>query len=374
MTVLVPSYREDTRVIRQTLLSAALQEYPYLDIRLLVDDPPNPTNADHVAILEAARELPHQIAELLAVPAAAAPAALDRFEARPASRRVTLADAEELAELLRRRGGLPREPRRRPGIGRPHRPLLRRSHPAAPGNRLAHPRLGGSGLGGGVDHVVAAPSPPAISQPGVDVLVLARLVRAQAVRDPVHEPNKAMNLNSYIGLMGGSSRGRAAEGYRAAFRGPGAARSPRPRDRLHDTLDADSVLLPDYCLRLVHLLSSPATSGSRWPRPRTARSRARRAGSSGLAGATTDIQYIIHQGFTEYDATFWVGANAVLRKTALDDIMEVEHEAPGGRYIQDRTVIEDTESTSTWSPTAGADQLPRAAELLSAPRPTSARW
>ncbi len=35
MTVLVPSYQEDTRVIRQTLLSAALQEYPYLDIKLL---------------------------------------------------------------------------------------------------------------------------------------------------------------------------------------------------------------------------------------------------------------------------------------------------------------------------------------------------
>ena len=33
-----------------------------------------------------------------------------------------------------------------------------------------------------------------------------------------------------------------------------------------------------------------------------------------IAGATTDIQYIIHQGFTSYRATFWVGANALLRK------------------------------------------------------------
>ena len=30
MTVLVPSYQEDERVIRMTLLSAALQEYPHL--------------------------------------------------------------------------------------------------------------------------------------------------------------------------------------------------------------------------------------------------------------------------------------------------------------------------------------------------------
>ena len=36
-----------------------------------------------------------------------------------------------------------------------------------------------------------------------------------------------------------------------------------------------------------------------------------------IAGATTDIQYIIHQGFTGWQSTFWVGANALLRKSAL---------------------------------------------------------
>jgi cellulose synthase/poly-beta-1,6-N-acetylglucosamine synthase-like glycosyltransferase len=48
-----------------------------------------------------------------------------------------------------------------------------------------------------------------------------------------------------------------------------------------------------------------------------------------------------------YGATFWVGANAVIRKNALEDIVETEW--VGGfeirRYIQDRTVIEDTESS-----------------------------
>ncbi len=39
-----------------------------------------------------------------------------------------------------------------------------------------------------------------------------------------------------------------------------------------------------------------------------------------IAGATTDLQHIVHQGMTYHDATFWVGANAVLRKRALDDI------------------------------------------------------
>ena len=50
---------------------------------------------------------------------------------------------------------------------------------------------------------------------------------------------------------------------------------------------------------------------------------------------------------THYDATFWVGANAVLRKRALDDIVEIEYHGDFEirRYIPDRTVIEDTEST-----------------------------
>jgi cellulose synthase (UDP-forming) len=68
-----------------------------------------------------------------------------------------------------------------------------------------------------------------------------------------------------------------------------------------------------------------------------------------IAGATTDIQYLIHQGFTRHGATFWVGANAVLRKRALEDIAttvtDPETRASHRRFIQDRTVIEDTESS-----------------------------
>jgi cellulose synthase/poly-beta-1,6-N-acetylglucosamine synthase-like glycosyltransferase len=66
-----------------------------------------------------------------------------------------------------------------------------------------------------------------------------------------------------------------------------------------------------------------------------------------LAAATTDIQHILHQGMSQYGATFWVGANAVIRKKAIEDI--VEKEAMGRfevkRFVQDRTVIEDTESS-----------------------------
>jgi hypothetical protein len=50
---------------------------------------------------------------------------------------------------------------------------------------------------------------------------------------------------------------------------------------------------------------------------------------------------------TYHYATFWVGANAILRKRALDDIVETQYagEFKVHRYISDRTVIEDTEST-----------------------------
>ena len=85
-----------------------------------------------------------------------------------------------------------------------------------------------------------------------------------------------------------------------------------------------------------------------------------------LSGATTDLQHIVHQGMSYYGATFWVGANAVIRKRALDDIVEVEHQ--GGfeirRYIMDRTVIEDTESSVDLAhPRLAAAQLPGAAQL-----------
>jgi cellulose synthase/poly-beta-1,6-N-acetylglucosamine synthase-like glycosyltransferase len=113
------------------------------------------------------------------------------------------------------------------------------------------------------------------------------------------------------------------------------------------TLDADSILLREYCLRLVYFLEQPenarvAVTQTPYSAFRGASTRIER-----LAGATTDLQHILHQGMSYYGATFWVGANAVIRKRALEDIAEVE--VIGGfpitRYVQDRTVIEDTESS-----------------------------
>ena len=162
-----------------------------------------------------------------------------------------------------------------------------------------------------------------------------------------HEPNKAMNLNSYMGLMGGTYREIQTVGGTALVPALPGEGLEIPDPDYVVTLDADSVLLPEYCLRLVHLLEQQEyqdtaiaqTPYSAFPGSATRLER--------IAGATTDLQHIVHQGLTYYDATFWVGANAVIRKKALDQIAETSYIGDWEikQYIKDRTVIEDTEST-----------------------------
>jgi cellulose synthase/poly-beta-1,6-N-acetylglucosamine synthase-like glycosyltransferase len=65
VTVLVPSYKEEARVIRQSLLSAALQRYPRKRVVLLLDDPPRPRNPEDLNALTIARALPRTIQCLL---------------------------------------------------------------------------------------------------------------------------------------------------------------------------------------------------------------------------------------------------------------------------------------------------------------------
>jgi cellulose synthase/poly-beta-1,6-N-acetylglucosamine synthase-like glycosyltransferase len=46
LAILVPSYKEDAHVVRHTLLSAALQDYPRRRVVLLIDDPPEPSRPE----------------------------------------------------------------------------------------------------------------------------------------------------------------------------------------------------------------------------------------------------------------------------------------------------------------------------------------
>lgn len=347
ITVLVPSYAEEPRVVRGTLWSAALQEFPDLTVVLLVDDPPFPTDLAVIERLTETRALAGDIQNALLVPAERFRLALTRFQER------LPADTE--SQL----------------------PLLIAEYEAAAGwlENMAHAEPIEDhvddffvdsvlmGLASELRLTLLGLQSALVQDGSPDDKNMFRLYsrltsifevkmdtfERKTFANLSHEANKAMNLNSYIALMGGTWQRDEAAGLTVLR--PSVEPAPNdlavPDTMYVLTLDADSLLLRDYCLRLVYFLESAgnervAVTQTPYSSFRGAPTRIER-----VAGATTDIQHILHQGMTYYGATFWVGANAVIRKRALEDIVEVE--TVGGfeirTYIQDRTVIEDTESS-----------------------------
>jgi cellulose synthase/poly-beta-1,6-N-acetylglucosamine synthase-like glycosyltransferase len=317
VVVLVPSYKEEASLVRQTLLSAALQDHPNRRVVLLIDDPPNPTDPDDRASLDAMRRLPGELSSELAQGAARFSAALTAFERRvapdPAAHAETVATLyEDAAQWLT---DLAERWRVRTHMDRAvvdwvlvraaddHRATAQRVREMRDLDELAqhHRRLAWLF--------------------DVEITSFERKQRT----DLSHEPNKAMNLNSYISLLGREV----------------------PDAEYVLTLDADSIILGDYTRTLVEIMRRP--EHARVAVAQTPYSSFPGAGGEleRLAGATTDMQYIVHQGFSPHGATYWVGANALLRRSALEDISTSRREGPVEvrRYIQDRTVIEDTESS-----------------------------
>jgi cellulose synthase/poly-beta-1,6-N-acetylglucosamine synthase-like glycosyltransferase len=349
LVFLVPSYREEARIVRQTLLSAALQEHPNRRVVLLIDDPFRFDDPDALAALVAVRTLAASLDRQMADAAAPFLAAREAFLRRSAAGALDAADEAAIVGALYLRAAdilideatlwecLDHTDRffvehvlRAPA--RAHRERgeawLRRAHDtAATLDRAAlrheHARLAALF---------------AVSLTSFERKRFANLS---------HEPNKAMNLNTYIALLGKRFDVEAHRDGVHLVETDGEAALEVPVATFLITLDADSLLLPDYALRLVAVMAAPGneriavaqTPYSAVPDATVVLER--------TAGATTDIQYLIHQGFTQHHATFWVGANALLRHAALDDIAVVvdENGRQVRRYIQDRTVIEDTEST-----------------------------
>ena len=66
-----------------------------------------------------------------------------------------------------------------------------------------------------------------------------------------HEPNKAMNLNSYMGRWGTPTSRPTPTGVALVPSPPSDSDVIIPDPDYILTLDADSVPLPEYCLRLV---------------------------------------------------------------------------------------------------------------------------
>ena len=163
-----------------------------------------------------------------------------------------------------------------------------------------------------------------------------------------HEANKAMNLNSYMALIGKSWK-EVAHGSHVHLIETSSdnADFTIPDADYINTIDSDSLMLSEYALRLIHIMEQPGNKKLAVIQSPCSSFPGCPKGLERTAGASIDVQFLTHQGYTYWDATFWVGANAMLRRTALEEIKEVhiKNGHPISIYIQDRTVIEDTEST-----------------------------
>jgi cellulose synthase (UDP-forming) len=348
LTVLVPSYCEDPAVVFSTLLSAALQEYPEMQIVLLLDDPPAPTDPVAVASLARCRALPGEISAMLRGPHERFCASLVDHETAAltggpssvAQVRALAADFVWASQWLREQeGAYPRSSNADDFVA-----------DEVLGGLASDFEMTARALFAALDQHALVPA-ERLSQ------LCRRLVwtfeagissfERKTYAHLPHDANKAMNLNAYIGLMGRRVHQiQTPLGLVLRDTEDGDALVIADSDYLL-TLDADSVLLREYCLRLVHHLELPGNERIAVIQTPYAAFRGASTRLERIAGATTDLQHIVHQGLTYFGATFWVGANAVIRKVALDDIVEISY--VGGqeirRYVQDRTVIEDTESS-----------------------------
>jgi len=353
VTILVPSYREEIPVIRQTLLSAALQDYPNKRVVLLLDDPPNPKTRQDRKALWAGRTLPFDLQTLLKEPAEYVARTHAAFLDRRAAAIQNLTD--ECVRLFDYFSWVAAwfETQAKHSPDESHtdiwfiKQVLHQPAEACReradqwfSRRTQIDTLSADRILAEIDAAYAHLA----GRFQVEFDVFER----KQYRNLSQEPNKAMNLNSYLGLMGTRVKPvLRTDGVHLEETSVLTGSRVIPETPYVIMLDADSLLLPHYTSTLVRLMEQPKharmavaqTPYSAFPNAPSAMER--------TVGATTDIQYLVHQGFTRFGATFWVGANALLRKSALEDICIVERERTGlvRRYIQDRTVIEDTEST-----------------------------
>ncbi|PYN11688.1 MAG: glycosyl transferase, partial [Candidatus Rokuibacteriota bacterium] len=305
VTILVPSYKEDPALVWKTLLSAALQDYPRRSIVLLIDDPPIAATHEDARALGEMRELADAVERRLAPVHARVRAAAAAFERRADAARIRPSgEARELAALYQEVGAWFADQASR------HRIVDHTDRVFVEVTLLGESRR---------YQQKAADLLRGAESEAIDENLLRCAYRRLASRFEVtactferkrytnlsHEPNKAMNLNTYIALMGGRFRERA-DGARRLLESAG----PYERGIAFDdsdyvvVLDADTVVHPEYVLRLAHSLARPEhrrfaviqTPYSAFP------GSDRLLGS--VAGATTDIQYQVHQGFTYFGATF----------------------------------------------------------------------
>jgi cellulose synthase (UDP-forming) len=346
LAILVPSYKEELSVVQRTLVSAGLQDYPSRRIVLLIDNPPEPDNIWDQRALDAVRALPLQLQSVFDKAAMPFISAQKQFLARIHNGKINLAaEAITLARFYEQAAYWIEAYAKTYPLGDNADQLLQDKvfKAIAVSHRERSEQLRTLGYRLSLERVKR-------EYKRLAALFTVEFISFERKRfiNLSHESNKAMNLNSYIRLLGKSWQvvERDEGNYLEEATSSENSFAVPSADYLI-TLDADSLLVPEYALVLVQEMLRPEnariavaqTPYNTTPNPQGHLER--------IAGATTDIQYLIHQGFTHHNATYWVGANALLRTVALAEIKTIVDERGFAMpvYIQDRTVIEDTESS-----------------------------
>ena len=338
VTILIPAYMEEPDVVARAVLSAALQTYPACDVVVLLDDAPFGSGDDRVrnSVSETAADL-SRLGEFVAQARRDFYRAFLRNRTDDEPRR--LADVyDHLADaLIRLEPGAPVFDH----TGRCFtRAVL--AEPAdlfrANARRLIeHPDVGVLDIEETYDRLISWLTPR--------ISVFQR----KAFANLSHSPSKASNLNTYLNLAPGP--------YAFTHRGGVPELRPVNGDAEPDfvvcdatyvmNLDADSFVRPGYVSTLVEILEQHgheklAIAQTPYRAIQGSASQLER-----IAGATTDMQYIAHLGLAHFGAAFWVGANAIMRRSALDDIATLVADDPEKRrrFIRERTVIEDSDAT-----------------------------
>jgi cellulose synthase/poly-beta-1,6-N-acetylglucosamine synthase-like glycosyltransferase len=348
LLVLIPSFREEAETIWQSLMSAALAEHPNRHVVLLIDDPTLPSTAAQAKLLADARALSGQLQTLFDRAAAPFAQARSCFIAR---RAYALDHAKELQILARLYGEAADWLDRQAGFFRARRV----------GNETHTDRLF-------AERILEAPAEELCRRAGAlskdcrnirdleaeyDRLAALFRVRFSSFErkryaNLSHEPNKAMNLNSYLSLIGGAFREESSEQGAVLIPCPrGEATLVVPDYQFVMTIDADSLITHDCNVHLLEVMNrlggdKVAVAQS----PYTAILGAS-AAIEKAAARSTDGQFFSHQGLALLGAASWVGASALMRVSALRDIMTTRSER-GYRievFVKDDILIEDAAAT-----------------------------
>jgi cellulose synthase (UDP-forming) len=350
VTILVPSYCEQISVIWQTIMSAALVDYPGKHIVLLLDNPQHPAGAADQQLLAESRSLTGMVAALFAPIAGHFAIETTRLE------------------ILSRSGG---------DQGQLHRRAAGLYGEAADFLESVASRILDGELGGPDNHVrrffienmLLAParghraSGEALLAGPLDLETLTGHLRRLSIMfkfdiemferkrfaNCTHAPNKASNLNAYLGLQGGSFKIALRKGQHWLDRVESQADADISiRDaQFVVVLDADSFMHPAYLQKTMAVMLAPGNE-----RVAVAQTPYKAIPGSSLvleraAGASTDVHFCVAAGMSALGAGFWVGATALVRTAALHDIAEQGEERGFSFpvFIPDKTLIEDAHAT-----------------------------